>query len=90
MEENLKNEILRLINLKVTNKYDVKSMVNIIRDNIDKRFNVCVHCAAQIKFAQRQLENCYKLQNQEPINNPPTITQEPGCQKCKKKRSSKS
>lgn len=91
MEDSLRNEVIRLINLKRTTKHDVKSMINIIRDNFDPRFNVCVHCGAQIKFAQNQLMNWYNsLPQEEPI----VLTQEeevkePGCSKCKKKTQNK-
>lgn len=89
MEEGLKNEVLRLINLTSTNKYDVNSMINIIRNNFDPTFSVCVHCVAQIKFAQTQLLNWYNSVNVEQ----PIIAPEPppstGCQKCKKKGSVK-
>ena len=90
MEESLRNEVIRLINLKRTTKHDVKSMINIIRDNFDPRFNVCVHCGAQIKFAQTQLLNWYNnLQIEEPIQQPPEPVVEPGCSKCKSKKQNK-
>ena len=38
MEDELKNEIIRLVNLKKTTKYDVKSMETIVRNNIDSNF----------------------------------------------------
>ena len=90
MEDNLRNEVIRLINLKRTTKHDVKSMINIIRDNFDPRFNVCLHCGAQIKFAQQQLLNWYNsLQIEEPIQQPPEPQVEVGCSKCKSKKQNK-
>jgi len=64
MTEELKTEIERLINLKKTNKYDVQSMIKIIRENIDKKISVCPHCAAQIRFAQRRLTMWYSQETQ--------------------------
>ena len=86
MEEGLKNEIIRLINLKKTNKYDVQSMINIIREHIDKKMSICAHCAAQIRFAQKQLLNWYN--RQETTEEKITISEPPqkvGCQSCKQK-----
>lgn len=90
MEESLKNEIIRLINLQMTTGDDVKSMINIIRSNFDPTFNVCSHCGAQIKFAQTQLLNWYNnLPSEEPIEQPPQPQVEVGCSKCKKKNKNK-
>ena len=90
LNEELRNEVVRLINLKTTTKHDVKSMVNIVRNNFDPRFNVCVHCVAQIKFAQNQLLNWYNsLPQEEPIPQPQEVVKEVGCSKCKKKTSNK-
>lgn len=90
MEEGLKNEVFRLINLKSTTKQDINSMVNIIRNNFDPRFSVCAHCVAQIKFAQNQLLNWYNsLPQEKPIPQPQEVIKEPGCSKCKKKTTNK-
>jgi len=86
MEEGLKNEVIRLINLKKTNKYDVQSMTNIIREHIDKRMSICSHCAAQIRFAQKQLLNWYNSQQPtEEIKLPEPPPVKVGCQSCKQK-----
>lgn len=90
MEEGLKNEIIRLVNLRQVTGYDVKSMIKIIRENFDPTFNVCLHCVAQIKFGQQQLLNWYNnLQIEEPIQLPPEPIVEVGCSNCKKKRKNK-
>jgi hypothetical protein len=90
MENNLREEILRLVNLRQVTGYDVKSMTNIIRDNFDPTFSVCSHCVAQIKFGRQQLLNWYNnLQIEEPIQQPPEPQVEVGCSKCKKKQQNK-
>ena len=90
MDDILKNEVIRLINLKTTSKQDVKSMITIVRNNFDPKFNVCTHCVAQIKFAQNQLLNWYNsLPQEEPIPQPQEVVKEPGCSKCKKKITNK-
>lgn len=86
MEQTLKDEVIRLINLKRTTKYDVDSMINIIREHIDKKMSICSHCAAQIRFAQKQLLNWYN--RQETTEEKITISEPPvkvGCQSCKQK-----
>jgi len=92
MNEELKNEIIRLINLKRTNNNDVQSMINIIREHIDSKISICNHCAAQIRFAQRRLMNWYNSQiinqegePQEPLSLPEPTSKKPGCSSCKKK-----
>jgi hypothetical protein len=86
MEEGLKNEVIRLINLKKTTKNDVQSMTNIIREHIDKRMSICSHCVAQIRFAQRQLLNWYNAQETtEEIKLPEPPPIKVGCQSCKQK-----
>lgn len=92
MEENLKNEIIRLIGLKQTTGYDVKSMVSIIQENIDPRFTCCVSCTAQIKFAQRLLERWYQspdTDEQKVVNTEIVPEVKKGCQACKNKRANK-
>jgi hypothetical protein len=87
INEQLKSEIFRLINLKRTTGKDVQSMIDIIKANIDGNFNVCKTCIAQIKYAQRILLNFYNSQQVEEqqivLETPPQ--KEPGCPKCKKK-----
>ena len=86
MEQTLKDEVIRLINLKRTTKYDVDSMTKIIREHIDKKMSICSHCAAQIRFAQRQLLNWYNRQNTtEEIILPEPPPVKVGCQSCKQK-----
>lgn len=78
-----KIEIERIINLKKTNTYDVKSMENIFETYMNQKINICGHCAAQIRMAQKQISNWY---NQ--INNLPPVQEEikpKGCQACKKR-----
>lgn len=84
MEQELKDEVVRLINLRKTTGYDVKKMVEIIKNNIDDRYTCCTHCAAQIKYAQRILSNWFNsLKIQEEQIQPPVVeTKEPGCTKC--------
>jgi uncharacterized membrane protein len=84
MEQELKDEVVRLINLRKTTGYDVKKMVEIIRNNVDARYTCCSHCAAQIKYAQRILTNWYNSQQtqEEQIQSPVVETKEPGCTKC--------
>ena len=91
MEEGLKNEIIRLVNLKKTTKYDVKSMETIVRNNIDSNFSVCTYCVAQIKFAQRQLKNWYNSQTQpdEVIEVVVEPKKTAGCSACKNKKQNK-
>ena len=76
MEDELKNEIIRLVNLKKTTKYDVKSMETIVRNNIDSNFS-----------AQRQLKNWYNSQTQpdEVIEVVVEPKKTAGCSACKKK-----
>jgi len=89
MEEGLKIEIIRLVNLKKTNKYDIQSMTNIIRQYIDGKMSICAHCAAQIRFAQKQLLNWYNsqmvIEEKEELVLPEPPPQKVGCQACKNK-----
>lgn len=86
MTEELKNEIIRLVNLKKTTKYDVQSMTIIIREHIDNKMSICPHCAAQIRFAQKQLLNWYNRQETtEEIKLPEPPPVKVGCQSCKQK-----
>lgn len=94
LEKEKEQEIIRLINLNKTTKYDVQSMLVLCREFIDSRMSICSHCGAQIKFAQSQLSiwyNNYKnnTTEQEPTNQsitPPPKT--PGCSSCKSKKKS--
>jgi len=93
-------EILRLINLNRTTKYDVQSMLILCRELIDGRMSICSHCSAQIKFAQNQLSNWYNMYKSTQTQlDDITYTQmvevvvepksKPKCSSCKKKTQSK-
>lgn len=89
MEESIKIEIERLINLKKTMKSDVKSMENIFNQYVGEKMTICTFCAAQIKMAQKRLFNWYKTKiNQEIEITEVVIENKPkqGCQSCKSKR----
>ena len=84
MEQELKDEVVRLISLRKTTGYDVNKMVEIIRGNIDAKYTCCTYCAAQIKYAQRILSNWYNSQQiqEEQIQPPVQEVKTPGCSKC--------
>lgn len=88
MEQSLKDEITRLVNLKMTTPYDVQSMTTIIRNNVDNTFTCCSNCVAQIKFAQRRLKEFYntQVQQEEQINTYVEPQVKKGCSSCKKKK----
>jgi len=88
MEQVLKDEITRLLNLKMTIPSDVQSMTTIIRNNIDDTFTCCSNCVAQIKFAQRRLKEFYnsQVQQEEQINIYVQPQVKKGCSSCKKKK----
>jgi hypothetical protein len=100
LNEEKENEIIRLINLNVINKYDVDKMVDLCRELVDYKMSICSHCGAQIRFAQQQLTNWYNTYKEQISNEPHTdgvldiITDEvvvqpepkPKCSSCKKKR----
>jgi hypothetical protein len=46
-----------LANLKRINSYEVQEMIDFIRVNIDPKLSICTNCPAQIRFAQRILNN---------------------------------
>jgi hypothetical protein len=99
LEQEKENEIVRLINLHRTTKYDVQSMIVLCKELIDPRMNICTHCGAQIKFAQNQLTNWYNLYKEQMSNTPQlegdldiqtekVVVQpepKPKCSSCKKK-----
>ena len=64
MEQELKDEIERLLSLRKTTKTDVRSLVTILKEHVDKRIAICAHCKAQIKFGMKQLSNWYTNVNQ--------------------------
>lgn len=92
--EEKEQEIVRLINLKKTSKEDVKKMVEICKELIDKKMSICSHCVAQIRYGQKRLSNWYNqyknnTTEQEPTNQ--SITPPPksgGCSSCKGKKKS--
>ena len=65
-------------------------MIKFIREHFDPKFNVCTSCAAQIKFAQRQIQNWLNLMAIKEETNIPVVEEietssKPHCTKCKKK-----
>lgn len=92
MEQGIKQEIERLINLRKTTKFDVKSMENIFNSVIGEKMSICTFCAAQIKAAQVRLKNWYTSnipEIEQVVIQEPAIEKPVGCQSCKNKRSSR-
>jgi hypothetical protein len=92
LEIEKENEIIRLINLNRTTKYDVQSLLVLCREYIDSRMSICSHCGAQIRFAQQQLTiwyNNYKNNTTEQVTTNQSVTpppKTPGCSSCKSKK----
>lgn len=84
MDENDKNEILRLVNLRQATKADAKSLEIMLRKYVDSKASVCQKCPTQIIFAQTRLRNWANTQSLEGIKEVPQKTKG-GCQGCKNK-----
>ena len=90
MEKEIKDKALYFIGLNRVYKGEVQEMIKFIRENFDPKFNVCTSCAAQIKFAQRQIQNWLNLMAIKQETNIPVVEEietssKPPCTKCKKK-----
>lgn len=89
MDEGLKKEVERLINLNRAYTYDIKSMEDVYFKIYGSKINICHHCPAQIRAYQQQLRNWY-IQSvpevEQVIQAEPAIEKPVGCQSCKNKR----
>ena len=79
MDQNEKTRIEYLINLKRITSSEVRELTQLINKYVDPKMNVCSHCSAQIRFAQKRLKNWYE--NKQVT----TVEEKPKCETCKKK-----